>query len=87
MLCLSGEHVISEDIAEATSTFMFLNLLEHLQLLIQLYLSLSLLFDHFMSLVVNLKVAKRNALELDKLLSLIHCFVQTFILFSDTEEE
>ena len=66
---------------------MFLDLLEHLQLFIQLDLPLCLLFDHLVCLVVYLKVAKRNALELDELLGLVHCFVQTFIHLSDAEEE
>ena len=87
MFRCSGNHVIIEDFTEATSTFMFLDILEHLQLFIQLNLPLCLLFDHFVCLVVYLKVAKRNALELDELLGLVHCFVKTFIHRSDFEKE
>ena len=64
-----------ENIAEATSTFVFLDLLKHLQLLIQLDLPLSLLFDHFVCLMVDLEVAKWNTFQLDKLLSFVHLFL------------
>ena len=87
MLRCSGNHVIIEDFTEATSTFVFLDLLEHLQLLVKLNLPLGLLFDHLVCLVVYLKVAKRNALELDKLLGPVHSFVQTSIHLSDAEEK
>ena len=72
ILIFSANHIISEDISEATSTFMFLDLLKHLQLFIKLNLSLRLLFDHLVCLIVDLEVAKWNALQLDKLLIPIH---------------
>ena len=87
VLRCSGNHVIIENFTEATSTFVFLDLLKHLQLLIELNLPLGLLFDHLVCLVVDLKVAKRNALELDELLGLVHLFVHTSIHLSDAEKK